>query len=193
MATNSTGRLDRELRANPKAGQKGQRGEIYYYWINTSASDTPQRKKREHTARQDDNSVREGVAHALRGSGLAGLKNIQADDDLQQAVAALTGAYQMLLARHDNLMGEVTAHSETILDLRKSLDKRQPDESLFGPMPYPPPRGYAVMAADVMIRPSLDDAKAAAEDIIHETDTASVHVVAILATAELAVTWHNRH
>lgn len=37
-----------------------------------------------------------GVAHALRGSGLEGLKGLDDGDDLQQATAALTGAYQMI-------------------------------------------------------------------------------------------------
>lgn len=40
-----------------------------------------------------------GVAHALRGSGLDGLKDIDDGADLQMAVAALTGAYQMALTR----------------------------------------------------------------------------------------------
>ena len=40
-----------------------------------------------------------GVAHALRGSGLEGLKDLDDGADLQPAVAALTGAYQMALAR----------------------------------------------------------------------------------------------
>lgn len=40
----------------------------------------------------------EGVAHALRGSGLPGLRNVTASEDLQPHVAALTGAYQMAMA-----------------------------------------------------------------------------------------------
>ena len=40
-----------------------------------------------------------GVAHALRGSGLEGLKDLDDGADLQPAVAALTGAYQVALAR----------------------------------------------------------------------------------------------
>lgn len=38
------------------------------------------------------------VAHVLRGSGLEALKGLDAGADLQPAVAALTGAYQMALA-----------------------------------------------------------------------------------------------
>lgn len=37
----------------------------------------------------------EGVAHALRGSGLPGLAEVTGCEDLQPHVAALTGAYQM--------------------------------------------------------------------------------------------------
>ena len=44
----------------------------------------------------------EGVAHALRGSGLPGLAGVTGSEDLQPAVAALTGAYQMALAELDN-------------------------------------------------------------------------------------------
>lgn len=39
-----------------------------------------------------------GVAHALRGSGLPALANIDEGEDMQQYVAALTGAYQIVRA-----------------------------------------------------------------------------------------------
>ena len=42
------------------------------------------------------------IAHALRGSGLPGLVGVTGSEDLQPAVAALTGAYQMALAELDN-------------------------------------------------------------------------------------------
>lgn len=41
----------------------------------------------------------EGVAHALRGSGLPGLREVTGREDLQPHVAALSGAYQKLLGR----------------------------------------------------------------------------------------------
>ncbi len=40
----------------------------------------------------------EGVAHALRGSGLPKMREVTGSEDLQQHVAALTGAYQMAMA-----------------------------------------------------------------------------------------------
>jgi len=40
----------------------------------------------------------EGVAHALRGCGLPALAEISGAEDLQMATAALSGAYQMVLA-----------------------------------------------------------------------------------------------
>jgi hypothetical protein len=45
----------------------------------------------------------EGVAHALRGSGLPGLANVEGSEDLQPHTAALTGAYQMAMADVANL------------------------------------------------------------------------------------------
>lgn len=45
------------------------------------------------------NAKLEGVAHALRGSGLPALREVTGIEDLQPHVAALTGAYQMLLGR----------------------------------------------------------------------------------------------
>lgn len=44
------------------------------------------------------NAKLEGVAHALRGCGLPALREVTASEDLQQHVAALTGAYQMAMA-----------------------------------------------------------------------------------------------
>ena len=45
----------------------------------------------------------DGIAHALRGSGLPGLATITRKDDLQMATAALTGAYQQAIAEASTL------------------------------------------------------------------------------------------
>lgn len=51
----------------------------------------------------------EGVAHALRGCGLPKLRGVTGSDNLQQAVAALSGAHAMLLAEHAWLTDEYNA------------------------------------------------------------------------------------
>lgn len=48
-----------------------------------------------------------GIAHALRGSGLEGLRNTQPSLGLQTEVAALTGAYQQQKARIHDLMNAI--------------------------------------------------------------------------------------
>lgn len=61
-----------------------------------------------------------GVAHALRGSGLEGLKNVADGDDLQTAVAALTGAYQIALSelQHDNALKATIEAQRAVLAQR---------------------------------------------------------------------------
>lgn len=56
----------------------------------------------------------DGVAHALRGSGLPGLAEVTGDEDLQSHVAALAGAYQMTLAGR-GAVGATIDHAAELL------------------------------------------------------------------------------
>lgn len=140
-----------------------------------------------------------GVAHALRGSGLDGLKNVEAGEDLQPHVAALTGAYQMAVSQRDawrELAGNVGV--ETPDELRQYINDllmerrvspgvtEQPAVSIFGQN-----HGYAVML--------MDDAVGVYDTLAEASDTAllslkndpgvgyRVAVVQIVAMAENAV------
>ncbi len=61
-----------------------------------------------------------GIAHALRGSGLPALAEIDDGADLPWHVAVLTGAYQMELAN-------VYRREDEIVELRKSLADAESD------------------------------------------------------------------
>lgn len=69
-----------------------------------------------------------GVAHALRGSGLPALANIDDGEDMQQHVAALTGAYQMALANRAKPLfwavfgGNAKIHCDDEQDARKQAE-----------------------------------------------------------------------
>lgn len=65
-----------------------------------------------------------GVAHALRGSCLAGLANVTGSEDLQPHVAALTGAYQMALAEPAMLRAELAKADAKLKAIHALLAQR---------------------------------------------------------------------
>lgn len=71
-----------------------------------------------------------GVAHALRGSGLEGLKDLDDGADLQPAVAALTGAYQMALARIDDLQQDMVDVADLDSGYIVTASKRKPRKTM---------------------------------------------------------------
>jgi DNA-binding HxlR family transcriptional regulator len=111
----------------------------------------------------------EAIAHALRGAGLPDLANVQAGDgNLPVKVVALTGAYQQAIDQ---------IHSLT------SLAAAQPNPGAgLQPLFYASFLAYSDPIA------TLDEAKARAEEMLHETGERTC-VAAIVATAELAVKW----
>ena len=72
----------------------------------------------------------EGVAHALRGSGLEGLKDLDDGADLQMAVAALTGAYQMALTRIADLQQDMVDVADLDSGYIVTASKRKPRRTM---------------------------------------------------------------
>ena len=145
-----------------------------------------------------------GVAHALRGSGLPALADIDDGEDMQMCVAALTGAYQMALAERDNCLwqrdawrnmaaafdcstpNELVGYIETLQ--RESMKGvtciSRPKERVF--------QGFACMVGGAEIYQDETAARMAAETALADFPAGqSVAVVAIVAQAEnvLAPLW----
>jgi DNA-binding PadR family transcriptional regulator len=72
----------------------------------------------------------DGIAHALRGSGVDGLRNVQPSLELQTSVAALTGAYQQSRAQIHDLRNDVAGLSMHMSILRDLL-KLGPDDDII--------------------------------------------------------------
>lgn len=131
-----------------------------------------------------------GVAHALRGSGLPALAEIDDGEELQQDVAALTGAFQIALAELDGwdriaasfgcaTRGELVGHIETLQ--RESI---KGVTCISRPVPRPP-MGYACMVGGAEIYPDETAARMAAETALIDFPAGGrVAVVAIVASAE---------
>jgi hypothetical protein len=127
-----------------------------------------------------------GVAHALRGCGLSALRNIDNNEELQQHVAALSGAYQMAL--------ETMANQETmIVALKKSNDaKTDRIADLEAQKESYPIIGYAHVWPDGMQEfESEHEARADIEKSFQQSQGVEYpsYLCAILDKAELKVNW----
>lgn len=132
----------------------------------------------------------EGVAHVLRGCGLEGLKDCQAEDDLQMKAAALAGAYQTAIA-------SVYLLTERLIEQKNMVDELTaryvaPQAALD--VPVRQPLGYAHMWKEGFLQFNTEaDARADIEQaFLYDNSIGSAspsHLVAILATAEMAVRW----
>lgn len=134
-----------------------------------------------------------GVAHTLRGSGLDGLRDISDCENLQQHVAALTGAYQMALSERDKALALVDILKRNLDSktheceaLRKSLEAAQSrgDDR--------PIAGY--MTADTMlVFQALDEARKQAESAVVSRDCRdqdiTVYELRLIGTAKRSAEW----
>lgn len=137
-----------------------------------------------------------GVAHALRGSGLPYLAEIDDGEDLQQHVAALTGAYQMALAERDSWRADAEKFSMSANMLRDDFEELQ-RESIKGMTCSSRQKervfhGYACMVGGAEIHQDEAAARMDAEAALENMPAGKVvAVVEILAMAEnvLAPLW----
>jgi len=122
------GEIKRAKVANPAAGKKGAAPTVYGYFLDESscaieeASTPPADPPALAQAINLDGERLERVAHVLRGCGLSALQDVTGSDDLQSATAALAGAYQMLLAKTDDLVAKNTSLNNRLSNIRSSLD-----------------------------------------------------------------------
>lgn len=133
-----------------------------------------------------------GIAHALRGSGLAGLRDLDDGDDLQVATAALTGAYQQALADLANanqLIGILKRNLATKNEEIEHLAARL-DECL-----YADPKtlqtggevvGYMVINSDIPPMKTLDEARETALEVVSSSDRLPVSVYAVIPAGRAA-------
>jgi hypothetical protein len=121
-----------------------------------------------------------GVAHALRGSGLPALADLDDGADMQVATAALAGAYQMAVG---NLADALVQIDE--LNLLINLEAREL------PRTAGPETAYAIMLMDesVGIYPDqLSASESALQSLRHDPEAGNkVAVVEILRVAENTV------
>ena len=129
-----------------------------------------------------------------REAAAADLQKRRDDDaECEAIVANLAKALQekaMLSHQFDTLKNLSEAQTTIIADLRAKLDDA--NKQLFaGDLPPAKPSvlGYACMADEATILPTEEAARNHAVRILGEGAVESLHVVALLASAELKVTW----
>jgi hypothetical protein len=140
----------------------------------------------------DDDRL-ERVAHVLRGCGLDSLKDCTASDDLQTAVAALAGAYQMALERIKEVRELNASLTESLGEsTRVSNEMRQINEKIIGKKKTDSYQMGWLCAVHGQVFESQAEARQAAEEYCTQhPDPEQCFVAAIVAEATpiTAVKW----